>query len=184
MAKIAIMMADGCEEIEALTGVDLLRRAGFTADMVSIGETKSVTGSHGIRFEADLLFGEAEQASYDGIVLPGGMPGTTNLKAHSGVMEWTKSFAESDKLVAAICAAPALTLGDAGLLDGYEATCYPGKEDHLLGAKVRTDLPAVRDRNRITSRGLGTAVAFALAIVAYFAGDEKAEELKKSVVAE
>ena len=184
MSKIAIMMADGCEEIEALTVVDLLRRAGYTADMIAVGEEKTVTGSHGIAFAADLLFGEADQSSYDGVVLPGGMPGTTNLKAHEGLMKWVKDFADTGKLVAAICAAPALIFGDLGFVDGYEATCYPGMEEHLKGAHVRTDLPAVSDRNRITSRGLGTAVSFALEIVRYFSGDEKAEELKKSVVAD
>ncbi len=182
MSSIAIFMADGCEEIEALTVVDLLRRGKVTIDMLSTTEERFVTGSHGIRFETDELLKGKDLSSYDGIVLPGGMPGTMNLKENGDVQKALKEFTEAGKLISAICAAPARVLGEGGFLKGYEATCYPGLEEHLLEAKVRTDLPVVRDRDRITSRGLGTAIPFALEILSYLEGEETAAQIKDSIV--
>lgn len=182
MANVAVMMADGCEEIEALTVVDLLRRGKITCDMLSISGSLTVTGSHGIAFSCDALLSEKDVNTYDALVLPGGMPGTVNLKESEGIQKALKDFSEQGKLLAAICAAPALVLGEGGFLEGYEATCYPGMEDHLKGAKVRTDVPAVRDRDRITSRGLGTAIPFALSILSFFDGAEAAGALKEAIV--
>lgn len=182
MANVAVLMADGCEEIEALTVVDLLRRGKVALDMLSVSKELSVTGSHGIAFSCDGLLAEKDINAYDGLVLPGGMPGTTNLKENETVQKALKSFSEAGKLIAAICAAPALVLGDGGYLDGYEATCYPGMEEHLRGAKVRTDIPVARDRDRITSRGLGTAIPFALSILSYYEGEEAAAALKEAIV--
>ena len=182
MANIAVLMADGCEEIEALTVVDLLRRAKLDLDMLSITDQLQVTGSHGIAFSCDALLSEKDTSRYDALVLPGGMPGTVNLKESEQVQKALETFASEGKLLAAICAAPALVLGEGGFLMGYEATCYPGMEEHLLEAKVRTDKPAVRDRDRITSRGLGTAIPFALTILSYFEGEDAAKALKESIV--
>ena len=180
MSKTAIFMADGCEEIEGLTVVDILRRADLTIDMVSINETDSVAGSHGITFHADTTFKQADIDSYDAVVLPGGMPGTLNLGAHEGVNSAIRSFAESGKLVAAICAAPSV-LGAAGILEGKRATCHPGFEEKLTGAAFCEDT-VVTDKNVITSRGMGTAIDFALAIVAYFKDDAAVADLKQKLV--
>ena len=180
MAKIAIFMADGCEEIEALTVVDLLRRAGITIDMIGITAAGKVTGAHGIAIEVDGSLDSTDFAAYDGIVLPGGMPGTTHLKEHAGVCKQVKAFYEAGKLVAAICAAPTV-LGRCGILDGKNATCYPGCEDGLGQANRKTE-PVVVDGNIITSRGMGTAIPFALQLVAILLDEKTADQLGHSIV--
>ena len=125
MSKVAICMADGCEEIEGLTVVDVLRRGGMDIDTVSISGDPYVTGSHNIAFCADKLISELNWADYDGIVLPGGIPGTPNLAASPAVTDALKLFDAEGKLIAAICAAPSV-LGQIGLLEGRDATSYPG----------------------------------------------------------
>lgn len=180
MSKLGIFMADGCEEIEGLTVVDLVRRAGIEIEMISVSGEKTVTGSHKINFQTDVSKADADYASYDGIVLPGGMPGTTHLMEDDTVNRVIKEFATSGKLVAAICAAPSV-LGNAGLLEGKKATCYPGVESKLTGADFVTD-PVAKDGNIITSRGLGTAIEFAAEIVAYLLDESAAKSLKESVV--
>ncbi len=180
MEKLAIFMADGCEEIEGLTVVDLLRRAGIPIEMLSLQDSTQVRGSHGIVFEADLTLEQADLSAYTGIVLPGGMPGTTHLKENPLVRDAVKTFAAAGKLVAAICAAPTV-LGSCGVLNGKAAICYPGLEDQLTGAVVRKE-PVVEDGNLITSRGMGTAIPFGLAIVARFQGQAAAEALAEKIV--
>lgn len=180
MSKLGIFMADGCEEIEGLTVVDLVRRAGIEIEMISVSGEKNVTGSHKIAFQTDVSKADADFASYDGIVLPGGMPGTTHLMEDDTVNRVIKEFATSGKLVAAICAAPSV-LGNAGLLEGKKATCYPGVESKLTGADFVTD-PVAKDGNIITSRGLGTAIEFAAEIVAYLIDVDAAKSLKESIV--
>lgn len=180
MSKAAIFMADGCEEIEGLTAVDVLRRAGIAIDMISIQSSRTVTGSHGIAFEADMTFEQADPDAYDAAILPGGMPGTLKLKEHEGVNSVIRSYAKEGKLVAAICAAPSV-LGAAGILEGKRATCHPGFEDKLTGATFLEDT-AVTDGNVITSRGMGTAIDFALAIVAYLKDASAVDDLKRKLV--
>lgn len=175
MAKIAVCMADGCEEVEALTVVDVLRRAKMDVVTLSVNGTKKVTGSHQVTFETDQRIEEAAWDEIDGIVLPGGMPGTLHLGACGAVTEQIRSFASQGKLVAAICAAPSV-LGENGLLKGKRATSYPGFEEKMAGAEYVTDAVAVDD-NVITSRGMGTAIDFALSIVAYFTDKETAVQL-------
>ena len=159
MAKVCVFTADGFEEIEGLTVVDLLRRAGAEVLMVSVGEGLTVRGSHDIELKADVLFEEAEYGDADILVLPGGMPGTLNLRNHEKLCALLKEFAAKDKKIAAICAAP-MILGELGILKGKRATCYPGFEEKLFGAEVCTER-VVRDGNLTTSRGLGTAISFA-----------------------
>jgi 4-methyl-5(b-hydroxyethyl)-thiazole monophosphate biosynthesis len=173
-------MADGCEEIEGLTVVDIARRGGIEIEMISITGKKEVTGSHHIVFQADVLKEDVDFEALDGIVLPGGMPGTLNLGADATVNEVIRTFAASKKLVCAICAAPSV-LGAAGILEGKRATCHPGFEDKLIGASFE-ETTVVTDGNIITSRGMGTAVPFGLEIVRYFAGDEAVEKLKTALV--
>lgn len=180
MAKVCVFTADGFEEIEGLTVVDLLRRAGTEVLMVSVGEGLTVRGSHDIELKADVLFEEAEYGDADILVLPGGMPGTLNLRNHEKLCALLKEFAAKDKKIAAICAAP-MILGELGILKGKRATCYPGFEEKLFGAEVCTER-VVRDGNLTTSRGLGTAISFALELISQLYGEEKAEEIKKSVI--
>lgn len=173
-------MADGCEEIEGLTVVDIVRRAGIDITTISISDKKEVAGAHGITFLADAKKDEVDFSTLDGIVLPGGMPGTTNLGADETVDKVIREFAAGGKLVAAICAAPSV-LGQAGLLNGKHATSYPGFEPKLTGAVTSED-PVVQDGNVITSRGMGTAIAFALEIVSYFTDKKTADKLAESII--
>lgn len=180
MKKTGVFLADGLEEIEGLTVVDILRRAGVEVVTISVSGKKEVTGAHRITVLADELFEQADFAKLDGVVLPGGMPGTTNLMNHEGVNRILEQFAAEGKLIAAICAAPSV-LGQAGLLAGRRAACYPGFEEKLTGAVVSAE-PVVQDENIITSRGMGTAISFALSLTAYFLGQEKADEIGTSIL--
>lgn len=180
MSKLGIFMANGCEEIEGLTVVDVCRRVGIEIDMISITGSNEVTSSHNVTFKTEKLKENANFDDYDGIILPGGMPGTTNLGADSCVDQVIKNFASDGKLVAAICAAPSV-LGLVGLLKGKKATCHPGFEDKLLDA-TWLEQPVVVDGNIITSRGMGTAIDFALEIVRYFMDDDTVEKIKKALV--
>ena len=180
MSRLAIFLAAGFEEIEALTVVDLCRRSGLEIDMVSITEERRVTGSHGICVEADTVFAEAAFEQYEMLIFPGGMPGTKNLEAHGGLMEKLDTFFEEGKYIGAICAAPSV-LGHRGILKGKKACCYPGFEEQLEGAEV-TGTPVEKDGKVITSRGMGTAIDFGLAIVETFCGKEQADSLAKSII--
>ena len=173
-------MADGCEEIEGLTVVDIVRRAKMDITMISVNGKREVTSSHDVTFLADAVAEEVDYDALDGIVLPGGMPGTLHLLDHATVNEVIKKFAGEGKLVAAICAAPSV-LGAAGILEGRRATCHPGFEEKLTGAATSEDAVVV-DGNIITSRGMGTAIPFALEIVRYFADDAAVEHIKDGLV--
>ena len=147
MIKVNVLLADGFEEIEALTVVDLLRRAQIYVDTVSIGDEYQVHGAHGINVQAEDLFEESDFSEADAIVLPGGMPGTTNLKEHEGVRKIVTDFAEGGKIVGAICAAPTV-LSDLGLLKGKRIACYPSVESDIQGAVI-VKVPAVVDGNTV-----------------------------------
>ena len=180
MSKACIFLADGFEEIEGLTVVDILRRAGVEIHMVSItGETK-VTGSHGIEIKCDTCIGQENFSETELLVLPGGMPGTKNLGACKALTELLTASSEAGKKLAAICAAPSV-LGDLGILKGKKACCYPGFEEHLTGAQVVFDQVA-QDGNVTTSRGMGTAIPFALSLVSQMVSEEKAQELAQSII--
>ena len=180
MAKIGIFMADGCEEIEGLTVVDVVRRAKQEIVMISVTGKREVTSSHQVTFLADALASGVDYSELDGIVLPGGMPGTTNLGADETVNRVIREFTAAGKLVCAICAAPSV-LGAAGILEGKRATCHPGFEDKLIGATFLAE-EVVIDGNIITSRGMGTAVPFALEIVRYLCDDNTVEEIRTALV--
>lgn len=180
MSKIAVFFADGCEEIEGLTVVDMLRRANLEVVSVSVSGSKEIHGSHQITFFADTVYEEAAMDTFDGVVLPGGVTGTANLGAHEGVIAASREFAQEGKLVAAICAAPSV-LGANGILQGKRATCHPGWEEKLTGAII-TEGNVVVDGNIITSRGMGTAIDFSLAIIEKFADAEVVENVKKGIV--
>ena len=181
MKKAVVFLADGLEEIEGLTVVDLLRRAGVQVTTVSIREKEQmVTGAHNIVIRADSCFEDMDFASQDLLVLPGGMPGTTNLGNHAGVVGEIRKFYEEGKKIAAICAAPSV-FGQMGILKGREATCYPGMESKLTGAKVVQTEVAVSD-HVTTSRGVGTAIPFALSLVSQLLDQPTADALAKSIV--
>ena len=178
---VYLFLADGCEEIEALTVVDLLRRAEIEITTVSISDTKKVVGARGIKIESDIFFGEVDWNNAELLVLPGGGPGTKRLCAHDALMAKVDEFAKGGKRVAAICAAPALILGERGLVNGKKATCYPGLEGELNGADVVCD-KVVAYGNITTSRGLGTAIDFACELISILDSKEKSDEIRKSVV--
>lgn len=181
---VYVFLADGFEEIEALTPVDLLRRAG--AEVVTVGVTgKTVTGAHKIPVTADLSADEAlsmlERDVPEMIVLPGGMPGADNLNSSECVDAFIKKCAANDSFIAAICAAP-YVLGVRSILKNRMATCFPGFEDRLEGAQYY-DCDVIRDHNIITGRAMGAAVEFALELVAALYGDESSEEMKGKILA-
>ncbi len=181
MKKLGIFMADGCEMIEGLAVVDVVRRTGeMEIVTIAIGATKEVISSHNVTFLADTLVAEVNYDELDGIILPGGMPGTINLGANETVNAVIKKFAAEGKLVAAICAAPSV-LGAAGILEGRHATCHPGFEEKLIGATCLEDAVVI-DGHIVTSRGMGTAVDFGLAIVWLMLDDEAVEKVKKGIV--
>lgn len=177
---VYVHLADGFEEIEALAVVDILRRADIPVKSVSMADALLVRGAHDIDIKADLMFEEADYDHCEMIVLPGGMPGTKNLAAHGGLAAKLKEFAEQEKWLAAICAAPSI-LGGLSLLNGRRATSFPEFEDQMIGVDYTEDR-VVRDGNFLTSRGPGTAIAFGLAIVALLKDEETAERLRKAML--
>ena len=179
MSKVYVFFANGFEEIEALTVVDLLRRENVETVMVSIMPDKTVLGAHNIPVIADGLFEDYKYSDGDMLVLPGGMPGTNNLMAHEGLRDELFVYRDANKYMAAICAAPSV-LGMNGMLRGKKATCYPGVEDKLLGAEV-TPIGVVTDGNIITGKGMGTAIDFAAAIIEALCGEEAAQKVLKAI---
>lgn len=182
MAKIGVFFAEGYEEIEALTVVDLCRRAGIEVTMVGVNDGAAVTGSHGISVQMDAGLDRVDFDSFDMLVLPGGMPGTKNLEACSRLMEELDRFYKGGKWIAAICAAPSI-FGHRGYLKGRSATSYPGFESELEGAVV-TGAPAAADGNVITGQGMGAAIPFGLLIVEKLVSAEAAEQLARGIVYE
>ena len=176
---IAVLLADGFEEIEALTPVDMLRRAGLEVKTVGMNG-KVVCGSHKIPVICDLEPSEVNTDEVSLVIFPGGMPGSLNLDAHPFSDTIIKAVAKNGGRLAAICAAP-LVLGRRDLLNGKRATCYPGFEKELIGAKCVTDA-VVTDGNVTTSRGMGTARAFAKELISLIKGKEEAEALSRAIM--
>lgn len=179
MSKINVFFANGHEEIEGLTVIDLLRRAGLEVDIVSINENLEVIGAHNITIKADRLLGEVDFDNGDMIVLPGGLPGTTYLGECKELTEQIIKYNNDKKMIAAICAAPSV-LGQLGVLEGKSATCYPGFEDKLTGAACLNS-GVVKCQNIITARGMGTAIDFALTIIEHYLGKGKAATIAKAI---
>ena len=169
MSRVLVPLAEGFEEIEAVTIVDLLRRAGIEVETAALGE-RSVTGSHGIAVEADGRLADVEHADYDMIVLPGGMPGADHLKNDERLVAMLQRQAAAGRWNAAICAAPGV-LAHAGLLDGATATSYPGFLSTGSAPRLRlSDEPVVVHGRVVTSRGPGTAIDFSLALIEVLEG--------------
>ena len=180
MKKVGIFVADGCEEIEALTVVDIIRRAQLEITTISITDKKEVTSSQNITFFADAIGSEVDFDGYDAIVLPGGMPGTLHMAQHSGLTDMIKSFNASGRRLAAICAAPIVFAG-CGILSGKKAVIYPGMEEHLGDAEVSSSRVQT-DGNIITSQGPGTAMEFALEIIRTVKGEAAADEIRRELL--
>ncbi|MGI6371616.1 MAG: DJ-1 family glyoxalase III [Caldicoprobacterales bacterium] len=179
--KVIVFLANGFEEVEALTVVDYLRRMDIEAEMVSITNDRKVIGSHNIPVLADKTIEEIGNVDlYEGVVIPGGLPGATNLRGNSKVIEIVRSMHQNNKLTAAICAGP-IVLEEAGIIEGRKVTSYPGFEDQLSGG-IYQEEGVVRDGNIITARGPALAVYFAIKIVEYFLGEEKAKELQRNIL--
>lgn len=180
MSKVYIFLADGFEDIEGLTVVDLMRRAEIDIRTVSIKETKEVQTSHSISLKTDSVFSETDFSDADMLVLPGGMPGTRYLGEYKPLTDLLTKFYEKGGKIAAICAAPSV-FANLGFLEGRTATSYPSFMDKLHGAVTTEDAVAV-DGNVTTSRGLGTAVDFSLSLISQLEGAEKAREIAESIV--
>ena len=176
-----LFLAEGFEEIEALTVVDVMRRAELPVVTVSIGNSRSVKGAHGIVVDADALFTDADFSSVEWLILPGGMPGASNLYNFAPLRELLLKHNTVKGKIAAICASPAVVLAQSGILKGKHATCYPGFEDLMEGAEVVPE-PVVVDKNIITSHGPASAMQFALAIVAAEKGEEVAYEIASGML--
>jgi 4-methyl-5(b-hydroxyethyl)-thiazole monophosphate biosynthesis len=180
MNKVFIFIAEGFEEIEAVTIIDVLRRAQIQVIIVSVTGNLFVKGAHQIELKADHLFKNNDYSSGEMIILPGGMPGTKNLDQHEGLKLEILDYRKADKYVAAICAAP-MVLGNLEILNGKNAVCYPGFEKYLTGAILDTS-PYIVDDKIITGRGVGAALLFSLEIVRIFKGEELANQLGKAML--
>ncbi len=175
---VYVFLADGFEEIEALTTVDILRRAEIETLTVGVGGI-SVVGSHGIKVSADILDSEAVFSDLEMIILPGGMPGTLNLEACETVNKFIDYSYKNNLWIAAICAAPSI-LGHKGLLREKRAVCYPGFENHLEGATV-CDKQVVVDGKIITARGMGAALDFSIELLSLLKGKDTADKMQEAI---
>ena len=174
--SVVIALADGCEEIEVVAPINILRRAGL--DVMTVGIAgQTVTGSRGIVLTADRAWCDLVATMPTVLVLPGGMPGSRNLGEHSGLRQMALRVAQADGYLAAICAAPAFTLGVWGLLSGRNATCYPGCEELFPADVTYCNEPVVVDGHFITACGPGVALEFAFRLVELLQGTEVADRL-------
>ena len=180
MKTIFVFLADGFEEIEAITPIDVLRRAGLNVQTVSVMDKQTVSGAHGIPVVADKMFADIHSEDAEMLLLPGGLPGATNLDAHQGLSKMIMAFASEEKPLSAICAAP-LVFGNRGLLQGKKATCYPGFETYLEGAEYTAQL-VEQDGNIVTGKGPGAAIPFAMTLVEMLVSKEMRQELEAGMM--
>lgn len=179
MKKILVPLANGFEEIETVTVVDVLRRAGLEVVMAGLSEGP-LEGSRKVRLIPDLTLDAALQQDFDALVLVGGQPGVNHLRADKRVLELVCRMNEEKKVVGAVCAAP-LIMRDAGITDGLNLTSHPGVEKDLSSSLYSEDRVVI-DKHRVTSRGPGTSMEFALALVELLVSHDKAEELKRAML--
>ncbi|MDA3923592.1 MAG: DJ-1/PfpI family protein [Kiritimatiellae bacterium] len=177
--NILVPLAEGLEELEAITIIDVLRRAGLAVTTASLTDEKLVTSSHNVIIQADALLNELQSEDFAAIVLPGGGTGTDNLMSDKRIIQIVQAFDAVNKYVCAVCAAPTV-LAAAGILDGLKGTCYPTCAEAL--GESYTDVPVVADGNIITSQGPGTALLFSLVMVHHFAGEEAAHSVAKAML--
>jgi len=180
MAKVYVFLANGFEDVEALIPVDVLRRGGVEVITVSTTEHEIVESAHGVGIRADMMFDDCNFADADLLMLPGGMPGASNLFAHKGVCEALKTQQEQGKKIAAICASPAVVLAQLGILDGKKATCYPGFEQMLTAADYTGELVTV-DGNITTGEGPAAAFPYAYTILADLVDEQTASQIAEGM---
>ena len=181
-ATVAIMLADGFETVEALAVADILFRAGVRADLISVTDARHVTSSHGIRVVADLMLEDVDLSTYTVLFLPGGLPGTTNLKATPAIQAEVLRRADEGEAMAAICAAPSI-FAELGVLDGRHATANPAFVKAIAaGGAIVHDNPVVVDGFTTTSRGAGTSIDLGLEIVRQLLGEDAAEAISRGIV--
>ncbi|MFH0793869.1 MAG: DJ-1 family glyoxalase III [bacterium] len=178
--RVCVPLAEGFEEVEALTIVDLLRRAGVVVVMAALADSREVISSHGVKVVADSLLAEACDQTFDMIVLPGGMPGSKHLDASEQVRSLLVRYDRDGKFIAALCAAP-MVLGHAGLLKGKKATSHFSQKENLRGATY-ADEPVVVDGRVVTSQGVGTAIPFALKLVELLVDRDSAEKIRNAIM--
>jgi len=181
MSSALILLAPGFEEIEAVTLIDLLRRAGVTVTVAGL-KKQVVCGSHAISIKADVYYKKVDPLRFDVLILPGGQPGSSNLKANAEVLEWVKARFIRGKKLAAICAAPTV-LAAAGITKGLKITSYPSEKE-VFKNSIYVEESIVRDHEVFTSRGVGTAIRFALFLIAELQGEAIAEEIRKRILFE
>ena len=179
---IYMFLAEGFEEIEALCPLDLLRRVGVEVTVVGVGSDK-IMGAHGITVSADVPEEFYRDSNPEMIILPGGMPGTKNLDASNTVHKAIDASLEQNAYIAAICAAP-MILGKRGLLNGKSAVCYPSFEEYLTGASIPENARLITDGKIITAKGMGVAYELGLEIVSLLCGKDKAEQIRKDIIAD
>ena len=179
MCKVTVFIADGTEETECLTIVDLLRRAGVEVRLVSIMESEKIVSSHKVTIIADGQFDTEDYSDSDMLFIPGGMPGVTNMLAHEGLIELIRKFNEEGKRLGAVCAGPSV-LGKAGALEGKKATCFPGWEDKLFCSEY-TGAGVTTDGLITTWRGLGFTIDEGLELIRLLKGDEAAADIKRRI---
>ncbi|WCN14846.1 DJ-1 family protein [Marinomonas mediterranea] len=177
MSKVLVPIANGSEDIEVITIIDVLRRGDIEVHLASVHDSKSIVAARGTKIEADVLIDDVTDTLYDAIVLPGGMPGAEHLRDSKTLVDLLEKHDIQDALLAAICASPALVFGTHGFVVDKQATCYPGFESNLKGAEYLPDQPVVMDDNIITAQGPAMAMAFSLAVLANLEGYEKAQEV-------
>ncbi len=182
MAKVYVFLADGFEDVEALIPVDVLRRGGVEVVTVSTTEFPLVESAHGVNIEADIQFEQGDYTDADLLMLPGGMPGASNLFAHEGVCKAVLAQAAAGKKVAAICAAPAVVLAQLGILEGKKATCYPGFEQSLKenGAQYTGDLVTV-DGNITTGEGPAAAFPYAYELLSQLVDKNTSDQIAEGM---
>lgn len=180
MKKLAIILHQKVEEIEAVTTIDLIRRAGLTIDLFSATDQLEIVGSHQIHLQAEKTIDQLKVEDYDGIVFPGG-PAVDELLKMDNIVNFATTFNQGQKLVAAICAAPQI-LGKVGLLKGKKVTHFPSSNQFMDEAIEQLDQEVIIEGNLITSAGAGTAVAFGLTIIEYLIDAQKKEEIKKQII--
>lgn len=181
MKRVVMTFADGFEMVEALSVVDILRRGGVEIIMCSITDDLLLTSSHQVKIQMDGLLKDIDINSVDGIILPGGMPGTTNLANSTLVCDWVNQLNAEKKLVAAICAAPTV-LGKCGILADKTATCYPKNEKDLNARELVRSQMVVVDENVVTSRGMATAMEFGFTLLSILTDDETSQKVRESVI--
>jgi 4-methyl-5(b-hydroxyethyl)-thiazole monophosphate biosynthesis len=181
MNKVLVYLAPGFEEIEAVTIIDLLRRADVAVTVAGL-EEGSIKGSHGISILADVNYETINPEKYDYLVLPGGQPGTNNLKNNKKVLDSVRRFQKENKLIGAICAAPTV-LQEAGILDNKKVTSYPSEKEAFNSSIYETS-SVVKDDNIITSRGVGTALDFALDLIGEIKGEDAKQDIASKILYE